>query len=169
YGGPTPAPTPGTSYLTTDHLGSTRVITDSSTTPNVLERDDYLPFGEEIGNVGTGRTGVIGYTSATDIHQKFNSKERDVESNLDYFGARYYDFSAGRWNIPDWGPDPVPVPYAGFADLQTLNLYSFVRNRPLWRPDVDGHDIWKKFKNWVTSGGWTDDDKQAEKPGTKNA
>ncbi|HYM01039.1 MAG TPA: hypothetical protein VEZ90_18920 [Blastocatellia bacterium] len=86
--------------MTTDHLGSTGVITDSTTlTPNVLERDDYLPFGEEIGNVGAGRSGagVVGYTSSTDIHQKFTSKERDNESQLDFFGTRYYSASQARF------------------------------------------------------------------------
>jgi uncharacterized protein RhaS with RHS repeats len=43
---PPPAGGGGTSYLTTDHQGSTRVVTDSS--GNVKARYDYLPFGEEI-------------------------------------------------------------------------------------------------------------------------
>jgi len=48
-------------------------------------------------------------------------------------------------------------------DPQTLNLYGYVRNNPLERPDVDGHQFLKKLKNWFTNGGWTDDDKEAEK------
>ena len=66
YGGLAPTTT-GSSYLTTDHLGSTSVTTDSN--GFVRSRDDYLPFGEEIGAVGTGRSGVTGYSSSTDIRQ----------------------------------------------------------------------------------------------------
>jgi uncharacterized protein RhaS with RHS repeats len=36
----------GTKYITADHLGSTRLITDAS--GNVVARHDYLPFGEEV-------------------------------------------------------------------------------------------------------------------------
>jgi RHS repeat-associated protein len=32
---------------------------------------------------------------------KFTGKERDTESGLDYFGARYYASSMGRWMSPD--------------------------------------------------------------------
>src|SRR6185369_10742009 len=52
YGGP-PAPS-GTQYVTGDHLGSTRLVTDSSGV--VAKCYDYLPFGEEIGNGTAGRT-----------------------------------------------------------------------------------------------------------------
>ncbi len=33
--------------------------------------------------------------------QKFTAKERDSESGLDYFGARYYSGPQGRWTTPD--------------------------------------------------------------------
>jgi YD repeat-containing protein len=57
YGGPTPATT-GTHYLTTDHLGSTRLVT--SQTGAVVSRHDYLPFGEEIPVNYGGRTTAMG-------------------------------------------------------------------------------------------------------------
>jgi hypothetical protein len=61
YGGPAPSLT-GTVYLTPDHLGSTRMLTDGQGT--VRERHDYLPFGEQI-FVGSGsRTTAQGYLSA---------------------------------------------------------------------------------------------------------
>src|SRR5437868_7966351 len=72
-------------------------------------------------------------------HYKFTGKERDSESNLDYFGARYYSSNQGRWLSPDWSGAPEAVPYADLADPQTLNLYGYVRNNPLGRSDVDGH------------------------------
>lgn len=66
-------------------------------------------------------------------------KERDAESGLDYFGARYYASSMGRWMSPDWSAKEEPVPYAKLEDPQSLNLYSYVRNNPLRLIDTDGH------------------------------
>src|SRR5208337_4286700 len=66
-------------------------------------------------------------------------KERDAESGNDYFGARYYASSMGRFMSPDWAAKASPVPYATFGDPQSLNLYSYVRNNPLSRMDADGH------------------------------
>jgi RHS repeat-associated protein len=74
---------------------------------------------------------------------KFTGKERDSESGLDYFGARYYGSNMGRFMSPDFtgeGSDPVPVPSADFDNPQSLNLYSYVHNSPLVNVDPDGHD-----------------------------
>jgi len=60
---------------------------------------------------------------------------------LDYFGARYYASSMGRWMSPDWAAKLTTVPYANFGDPQSLNLYQYVGNNPLSRADVDGHCI----------------------------
>ena len=38
----------------------------------------------------------------------FTGKERDTESGLDYFGARYYTSSMGRFMSPDDGSDWKP-------------------------------------------------------------
>jgi RHS repeat-associated protein len=67
-------------------------------------------------------------------------KERDSESGLDYFGARYYGSALGRYMSPDWSAKEEPVPYAKLGDPQTLNLYSYVQNNPLARFDDDGHE-----------------------------
>ena len=85
------APLAGIRYLTQDHLGSTRVVTQavvSGPDGGVVSRHDYLPFGEEIGSLG-GRTAALKY-SASGTAQKFTGKERDTESGLDYFQARYF-------------------------------------------------------------------------------
>ena len=42
-------------------------------------------------------------------HYKFTGKERDSESNLDMFGARYYRSSRGRFMTPDWAEKPSEV------------------------------------------------------------
>jgi YD repeat-containing protein len=83
---PPPAGGGGTSYLTSDHLGSTRVVTKAD--GSVKARYDYLPYGEELSSAIGGRSQVSGYGVADSTRQKFTSKERDVESGLDYFGAR---------------------------------------------------------------------------------
>ena len=74
---------------------------------------------------------------------EFTGKERDSETGLDYFGARYFSSAQGRFTSPDWSTTPQPVPYANLNDPQTLNLYSYVRNNPLSNVDADGHcGIW---------------------------
>lgn len=93
---------------------------------------------------------------------RYTGKERDAESNLDMFGARYYSSSLGRFMTPDWAAGPNPVPYANFGDPQSLNLYGYVRNNPLAKADLDGHGWWEKLKNEF---GWAQcwcEGKQAE-------
>lgn len=71
------------------------------------------------------------------LPRKFTGKERDPESNLDYFPARYYSNTMGRWLSPDWSATPEPVPYAEFSDPQSINLYSYVRaGWPNWWPTL---------------------------------
>jgi RHS repeat-associated protein len=65
------------------------------------------------------------------IASRYTGKERDTESGLDYFGARYYASNMGRFMSPDWAAKAEPVPYSKLDDPQTLNLYSYVRNNPL--------------------------------------
>jgi RHS repeat-associated protein len=131
YGGT--VSTAGTQYLTADHLGSTRLITNTAN-PAEPRCIDYFPFGEEI-----PRPSVACYTPTTEPRQKFTGKERDAETGLDYFGARYMSAAQGRFTSPDWSETPQPVPYADLADPQTLNLYAYARNNPLNRVDPDGH------------------------------
>jgi RHS repeat-associated protein len=70
---------------------------------------------------------------------KFIGKERDAESGLDNFGARYNASSMGRFMTPDWAAKPTAVPYAHYGDPQSLNLYAHVGNNPLSRTDPTGH------------------------------
>src|SRR5260370_7213837 len=92
YASAPPAPSPCvTCYLTADHLGSTRVVTDGSGT--VVARHDYLPFGEEI--VSSNRTTALSYTS-DNLAEKFTSKERDAETGLDFFEARNFIRHRGK-------------------------------------------------------------------------
>ena len=84
-------------------------------------------------------TGIAGCLCDERRRSRSTSKERDAETGLDYFGARYFSGAQGRFTSPDWSAAPQPVPYADFSDPQTLNLYSYVRNNPLAHNDPDGH------------------------------
>jgi len=111
-------------YYVADHLGSTDVVTSSAGA--IQKESDYYPYAGEI---------VI---SGSDINNyKFASKERDSESNLDYFGARHYANAYGRFMQPD--PISVSVPRAAMADNpQRWNAYKYGVNNPLRFTDVDG-------------------------------
>jgi RHS repeat-associated protein len=83
---------------------------------------------------------------------RFTGKERDTETGLDYFGARYYGSSLGRFMSPDWSETPSPIPHATLLDPRTLNLYSYVRNNPLKYADDDGHKDSVKYSEMASCG-----------------
>ena len=129
---PQPSPNPpDIKYYVSDHLDSTAMFVDKDG-KTILDDNDFFPFGAVIPQVGS--------TNSTN-HFKFTGKERDSESNLDYFGARYYSSTLGRWTSADWSAVPAPVPYANLVDPQTLNLHAYVRNVPTVGTDSDGHSM----------------------------
>lgn len=122
---------PGTNYLTSDHLGSTRIVTDAN--GNVESRHDYLPFGEEWASTYGGRSSITGYSANSNVRQKFTGKERDQETGLDYFGARYMSAAQGRFTSPD--------PKSAGSDLanpESWNGYAYGLNNPLRYVDQNG-------------------------------
>jgi RHS repeat-associated protein len=131
----TSSQTTGTSYFTSDHLGTPRIITNNQGV--VISRHDYLPFGEEISAGTGGRSVQQGYV-IDGVRQKFTGKERDDETGLDYFSARYYSSTQGRFT----SADPVTLTSARLFDPQRINLYAYVRNNPLKFIDPDGEDIY---------------------------
>ena len=150
YDGTPPVVPPCTTcFLSLDHLGSTRLVTDQN--DNVVARHDYLPFGEEMPVGVDGRTSTGSWDATDLVTQKFTGKERDPESGLDYFGARYYGSALGRFTSPDWSATPEPVPYANLSNPQTLNLYAYVENNPLSITDLDGHGWWGDFWNGLAN------------------
>jgi RHS repeat-associated protein len=136
----------GTQYLFADTLGSTRmVITSTSTSTCVTSRLDYLPFGYEVPssvglrqNITDACAGQSWPTYSDDpvFRQKFTGKERDAETGLDYFLARYYSGAQGRFTSPD------DVMFSGQTakDPQSWNLYSYVLNNPLRFVDPTGRE-----------------------------
>jgi len=68
----------------------------------------------------------------------FTGKERDTESGLDYFGARYYSSNMGRFMSPD--PENFG---ANIMNPQSWNMYSYAMNNPLINVDPDGREcVW---------------------------
>jgi RHS repeat-associated protein len=120
-------PSNAVSYYFSDHLKTASVITDSA--GNIKSESDFYPWG-----------GELQFVNNDSNHYKFTGKERDSETQLDYFGARYYSNGLGRFVTSDWSATPVPVPYADLTDPQSLNQYSYVRNIPTVKVDADGHD-----------------------------
>lgn len=111
----------GLHFHVADPLGTRRVQISSA--GNVDLQCVSLPFGDYLRCNGPG-------ADATEHH--FTGKERDQESQLDYFGARYYGSTMGRWMSPDNGIDQNK------EDPQSWNLYSYVRNNPVNRVDPNG-------------------------------
>jgi RHS repeat-associated protein len=95
-------------------------------------------FGVAISSTALGIPGTL-YDGR--IGCRYTGKDRDAETGLDYFGARYYSSNFGRFMTPDWAATPTDVPYAQFGDPQSLNLYGYVRNNPNTGVDADGHVV----------------------------
>lgn len=82
---------------------------------------------------------TCGYDAAL---AKFTAKERDSESGLDNFGARYMGSSLGRF----MSPDPKHIS-AHLSDPQSFNRYAYARNNPLLYVDPDGKDFEKAVQD----------------------
>ena len=110
-------------YYATDQVNSTRAVTDSSGT--VVYSVAYDPYG------GIQKTwGTPTYTPSL----KFSGKERDQESQLDYFGARYFASFYYRW----LSVDPSMNKGEALIKPQLWNLYSFCRGNPVTFCDPEG-------------------------------
>jgi RHS repeat-associated protein len=69
------------------------------------------------------------------LAHKFTGKERDLESGLDNFGARFNASTMGRFMTPDSTAYVQPI------NPQTWNLYAYALNRPLLYIDPTGHTV----------------------------
>ena len=130
------------------------MVLDQSGTLANMTRQDYLPFGEELVAPTADRTTAEGYVSGDGVRQHFTSKERDIETGLDYFINRYYTGIQGRFISPDeftGGPQEIGVlgsghpekqalKYADVTNPQSLNKYQYCFNNPLRFTDPDGQN-----------------------------
>ncbi|CAN5641437.1 hypothetical protein BH10BAC5_BH10BAC5_01650 [soil metagenome] len=104
-----------------DHLGSIRCVLNSAST--IISSQDMDAWGHEM----EGRKYDAGSSSSKYL---FTSKERDSESDYDYFGARYYDSRIGRWG----GVEPLLDKYI------QVTPYNYANNNPLITFDYNGQD-----------------------------
>lgn len=116
-------------YYLSDALGSTDKFVDKDG-KTILADQDFFPFGGTVPGVGT--------TSSSNYFM-FTAEERDPESGLDYFGARYYNNVVGRFMSADWSAGPAAIPYANAGDPQSFNLYAYLGGNPTTLIDGDGH------------------------------
>ena len=113
---------PRVSYLTNDHLGSPRIVTDAN--GGVVSRKDFAAFGDE--TITSHRTPALGYpVSGPDIRQDYTGYQKDGESGLEFAQARYYNSQHGRFT----SVDPLTAS-ATIRNPQSLNRYSYVLNSP---------------------------------------
>ncbi|HEX5702842.1 MAG TPA: RHS repeat-associated core domain-containing protein [Pyrinomonadaceae bacterium] len=138
-------------WLVSDHLGTPRMVFDQTGSLANASRHDYLPFGEEVPS--NLRTGVPGYPAGDNVRQKFTSKERDSETELDFFEARYYSSTQGRF----LSVDPL-LASAERQIPQSWNRYTYALNSPLMYIDPTG-EIWVRSSDgkhivWFSQERW---------------
>ncbi len=125
-------------YYLKDHLGSIKMIVNTGDT--MVGYNDYHPYG----GILSGRSEI---PSDADARYKFTGKERDSETGLDYFGARYYNSWSGQWEQVDPKQDKYP----------TLSPYTYCHDNPINRIDPNGMqdggpgNIFSQLMNTVSS------------------
>jgi RHS repeat-associated protein len=105
-------------YYYEDHLGSTRAVVTGSGT--VVQAQDYDGWGVALP--------TRSYVSGVGVQEGYTGKERDAETGLDSFGARYYLSAIGRWAAVD----PLAEVYPAWSP------YTYVLDSPLRLVDPDG-------------------------------
>jgi RHS repeat-associated protein len=110
-----------------DWLGTKRVEVGAS---GCITTFRSLPFGDGLTTVTSSNP----CPDATEHH--YTGKEQDSESGNDYFGARYYASSMGRW----LSPDPKMMSSLKMLKPQEWNMYSYAGNEPLSHFDPDGRE-----------------------------
>ena len=95
----------------------------------ITNGQDYLPLGSIFREYNI---------ASTNEKYDFTEKERDTETGLNYFGARYYDSDLGRWTSVD------PLAHLRHG----LSQYQYAQNNPLLRIDPTGMlDEWFEDEN----------------------
>jgi RHS repeat-associated protein len=132
-------------YYHSDHLGSAQLITDYR--GEEYERLEYTPYGE----LWIEKAAAV---SVLDIPYRFTGKERDEETGLYYYGARYLDPKTSRWlsGDPALGEYVPSAPVndeakkrngslpgqGGVFNYVNLHVYHYAGNNPVKYVDPDG-------------------------------
>ncbi|MBZ0184597.1 MAG: RHS repeat-associated core domain-containing protein [Melioribacteraceae bacterium] len=118
-----------------DHLGSIRITVDENN--EITNGQDYLPLDSIYREYNIASTNEkYDFTACPPQPKRRREKERDTETGLNYFGARYYDSDLGRWT----SVDPLADKYPG------LSPYNYIANNPLRYYDPDGRGIKEFFQ-----------------------
>ncbi len=136
-----------TYYYHTDHLGSASLVTNSE--GKVYERLEYTPYGEVWVDI-TANTGTLSLY----LPYKFSAKEKDSETGLYYYGARYLDPKYSLWKSADpalaeyipiastndeWSKKNSNLPgMGGLFNPTNFHLYHYAGNNPIRYTDPDG-------------------------------
>ncbi len=110
-------------FYHTDPAGTPIAMSDSK--GKIIWKADYKPFGEEKAVTGT-----------VENDKMFVGKEKDKETGLYYFGARYLKDKIGRFT----SVDPVGIRESDLLNPQKLNRYAYALNNPYRYVDPDGRD-----------------------------
>jgi RHS repeat-associated protein len=113
-----PAPEKLIRYQLNNHLGSANLEIDSQA--KIISYEEYYPYGS------TSYQAVRSQTE-TPKRYRFTGKERDEETGLYYYGARYYAAWLGKWT----SADPIGI-------VDGINLFVYARNNPLIYTDPTG-------------------------------
>ena len=116
---PAPAASPVVRYELADHLGSS--VAECDETGAVIAYEEYHPYGSTAIWLARGAAAV------STRRYRYTGKEKDDETGLYFYGARYYAPWLGRWT----SPDP-----AGLTD--GANRYAYVNGNPIRLNDPDG-------------------------------
>ncbi|MBR5397225.1 MAG: hypothetical protein IK145_05170 [Bacteroidales bacterium] len=119
-------------WFVKDHLGDVRTMVDVSpvlSSPQVLERNDYLPFGTRM-SAGTATLATNRYRLGGKEEQSFGSLDL---GKVD-FSARMYDPFSARWTTQD----PMAAKYV------SMSPYSYCAGNPVNIVDPAGLD-WYLF------------------------
>ncbi|PBJ11905.1 T6SS effector amidase Tae4 family protein [Flavobacterium sp. ACN6] len=145
-------------YFHPDHLGSTSYITARN--GSISQHVEYIAFGEVL---------FEEHSSSFSSSYLFNGKELDRETNLSYFGARYYDAKTSLWlNV-----DPLALYNPVFEDefyfdgqhnggiyySGNLNPYIYCYQNPIKYIDPNGKQVEFNllYDNWPKNEDETDD------------
>jgi RHS repeat-associated protein len=139
----TPDPALRIRYYHQDHLSSSGEITDA--TSALVEESALYAFGVPRNEYRLRQV---------EAHYQFTQKERDRESRLHYFEARFMTGELARFLIADpkyANPEILPsTDLASFlSNPQTGNLYAYCLNNPLRYTDPTGLGPWRWFRDNV--------------------
>ena len=126
-------------YFHPDHLGSTSYITTRN--GSISQHVEYIAFGEVL---------FEEHSSSFSSPYLFNGKELDRETNLSYYGARYYDAKTSLWlNV-----DPLA------EEQPNKGSYQFCSNNPINLIDPDGRkERPNDYNGEMGKGDWKVDDR----------